>query len=482
MLVGLCSTVAWRLLSLDFGSVLAIDRTQGAFPPLGDFVVNYLRSICHAEWKLKAVQIITAIVLVVGACLRLRWLVAVGIMAALVFNLVVAHLIQPMFMMDLPLSLLVIAICFPFSWHRSFAGDDDPDHPAATWLLRSWFGYILLCYFLAGVSKLEFSWNWAAEVKLSEIYSFAKIVEFAEPPWFIESISGFFHRLFTEYPALDTASAMFALVLELAAPLALFVSGLRFVVPFLLFVFHAFLWLMCAMVFAESLIITFALGWIAFRSRAAPSASSSEVGIPARKGIACVACAAALALIPGLIKRSYPPFDCHRFFGWSYEKALPKYRESQYALGYRDSKTGIYRPVPNSYGGFRDYTLAVSASWALRNMVESPADQSVQVYDNMLLNDLVLSLRPYDSNKWLLGWLSMPDRFTCVGPKMPLQSLTKHLFLLKGEPAGAYSPDVFFEKKWSPIGDVKFNRKKIARLYRDAPGTGPPEGRNPPDR
>lgn len=472
MLLLLCLLAAWRLLSLDFAGLLSVVETRGHFSPFGDEIVKCFRAWCDAEWKLKAAQVITAVALLAGGWWRLRWLTGIGLLSVALFNMVIAHLVQPMFMLDLSLSMLTITVVFPCRWRTCFSSSDPGIHEPATWLLRSLLAYLLVCYCMAGVSKLDYSWLWFTEVGLGAVYPFAKLVEFAEFPWWLDMPAQALHRLFTAHPWLDAAAAAAGLVLELVAPLALFIRNLRIIIPFMLVVLHVFLWLSCGIVFWEMGLIILALGWICFRNRT----QQCLIGARPGRGMLTVMVAISLSLVPGMMMRSFPPFLNHRFFGWSYRTALPKYQKSQYALGFLDPATNSYRPLPNGYGGFRDYTLAVVASWCLRIMVENPDDPGLQNYNSRLLNDQVRSLRPHDSNKSMLGWFAMPDRLTSETPELPLKTLGKSLYLLKGETDPTGTARTCFGMVWTPIGDVKLSRVRVARLYREAPASAPTPG------
>lgn len=461
MLSMLSILIAWRLLSLDFASLFVVKDLSGNFSPTGDRVMAALIAMTGSNDVLKLLQIAVAILWIAGGWWRLRWLLAAAWMVTAMFNLALYHFLQTMFMFELPLALMAIAICWPDGWRKCFSVKAEGQDEAAAWLLRSWFAYTVTCYFFTGLSKLEYSSNWINEVGLAWIYPFVKTVEFMEfPPW-LEVVAEYFHKLLMAHPWLDRGGAALALAAELAAPLALGVRWLRSTIPLLLAAMHFMLWLVCGMVFLEMGIVIFIFGCLHWRQ---PPAAT--IGHQWRWAVVtALATAVLLAVAPNLLRTSFPPFGDYRVFGWCYKNLMVKHEKMQYALGYLDQGKQIYRPLPLNYGGFKQIGVPLLASLALRTIVENPEDKAVINYNMHLLEKCAQSIRPHESNAAMLGWLAMPQRVTLSTPEIPLSVLMRNLFLLKGEPDPSGLVATQFGMVWKPIGEVHLRRRKPVVLY-----------------
>lgn len=457
----LCVLIAWRLLSLDFSSVLVIKDLSGNFSPTGDHIVSALIAMTGSNAALKLLQVVVATAWIAGGWWRLRWLLAVAWLVTAMFNLTLYHFLQIMYMFDLPLVLMAIAICWPVSWRNSFSTEENSNE-TATWILRSWFAYITIAYFFAGISKLEYSRNWASEVGLAYLYPYVTMVQFVEFAGWHKVIANSLHTLLLANPWLDQGCAALTLAIELTAPLALGLRRLRAIIPLSLAAMHFMIWVMGALLFFEMGVIVFTFGCLHLGWRSPPKTIYQWRWM----SVTAFAIAILIGVIPSLTRTSIPPFANYRVFGWSYKSAMAKYSGAHYALGYLEQEKQTYRPLEMNYGGYMEFVLPALGSLALRTIIENPENKELVNYNTRLLEKCARAIRHHDSNSAMLGFLSMPLSFTTPAPEIPLSVLMENLYLLKGELDPATSSDKKqFNRIWKPIGKVDIHRKNPVILY-----------------
>ncbi len=305
-------------------------------------------------------------------------------------------------------------------------------------LLHDWVGRISLEYLLACMS----TWH---QVTL---------------PGYLQTTAEFLERMFLWSPLIGTASAAICLGAETFWFTSYFRGRFRYVVPLTMYVAHILIFLGSGIRFfgLATAALSFVLPWRKLRFRRQPSTSTvnavsaSEraigwVDIYRDKATALHTAIVLAAIVAPQIRGSYHPFSEFNF-GWYYEACCEPI--VSYRLGFRNPKTGDVQLLPANYYGFMDFK-GISKQHAVEALVRAENDEERAIALQRVKEHVGL-IRPYGSNRWLLGGLSYPPHLARTGPKFRLDEI-KYVFPVEGR--------IDYRKRrgqidWMPITEWKF--------------------------
>jgi hypothetical protein len=127
--------------------------------------------------------------------------------------------------------------------------------------------------------------------------------------------------------------------------------------------------------------------------------------------------------------RNYYPILNWGVFGWvqpAFDGPIEVYR-----LGYRDPSDGEIRPIPHDVGGFMEGRyVGRTRMMAKEYLTEHDPDNRALVLRKIRV--LLDGMRPYQSNRWLLGNLALPTHGICIQDP-PRATPDCPFFALRGE-------------------------------------------------
>jgi hypothetical protein len=424
----------WKLASLDFTALTYLAgrdpfyiHTLSGVQHLTILVQRGLLSYPHAPLAIQLVGIV--------ACLFAAW--RPGRISIAIAVLVVSLLEFPAYLwryqnwdMELSLAVLLLVLVTPCSLKRALSTSRDPvfESTLVGWTLAV---YMAGLYFLAGLSKPLFAIDWPSAVQLGNVWRTQSLDIAPYGP-----ISAFFGEwaswLFLTVPSFAWIVGFIVMLDQIFMPLALVDRHFRAIGP--------------AIVFANHLGIAIALGvFFSSMSVLGPAIfvrwSRLSGKTPARPAVADFRCdhkawalfaiavstAIFLVFFPGLTHTVYHPFADNFIFGWSYP-AASTYTEV-FAAGYLDEQSHTYKPIPRGIGGFMENRWNVIMEFAAITEVRNAADPAT----NPTFQTLLCSIRPRDSNRFLLGPLALPEHRWSQHDEFSLDDHST-LYLIRGAP------------------------------------------------
>ena len=551
--------MSWKLLSSDYSALPELTRGPDINPifPLwmNPWVDSIQQTLFDQTWKVITLQIVAAASMLLGAWRLNRWLLAPGVAILWALQLSAAHFRFISFDYEPPLSLVVIALFWPWPWKKIFRGGTNIT-PAATTLGTSWAVYIAIMYHMTGLSKIYFDPFWSQTVRLDMLIPAMEVWHGTLLPDWLMSTASFQRMLFTTIGPLSTIIAMMTLLLETFWPLAIISRWCRRVIPFSMFCAHMVIFFGSGILFlamavtgisvvtpwrylAAPMTLVFdaaspvaramvaivrrfnwwgrltivaadqttlpegidprdvrhhvfmavdayghyagitamaraalrcgplaivgtvlllpVVRWIArgmfrlviglFRSREASrqreprrekrwALSFDRPDLkPLRQSplqtlgyLGAVLLAAYLGCFPSLLNTYFYPFINYRVFGWSYATAAEPM--TVYRLGYFDRRTNEIKFVPMNHGGFMDFNMVSCPGAEIQKYLDAKTDEE-RAYYGRRLQQYQKALRPYRSNRWLLGPLAHPNHVIAKSEPVPVEWF-EELYLLEG--------------------------------------------------
>lgn len=101
--------------------------------------------------------------------------------------------------------------------------------------------------------------------------------------------------------------------------------------------------------------------------------------------------------------------------------------------------------IPLDYYGFFDFTGILVSGAYIEEFIKNPSDENF-----LKVKKFANSIRGYDSNKWILSSLAMPNHLVSGGKTSTEISLSK-IFLVKGEFSYVNKR---IEEKWTRASSV----------------------------
>lgn len=477
MLILIAIPAAWKVLSLDFGALpkLCSDTTLFTFEPA--FLYQMLvgaRCDIFSVFPPRAMQLAAAALLVATTIRPTRLLLLPGV--ALLWLLdTTAYLYRgTLYTLDTPLALLLLICLVPVSLRLACRWDLTPNWRARLVMIAPLM-FVASYYVLAGIAKLQFAWNWPLVVKIGNYYPISFLWHSQEMPPVIDWLAHRASDLFLAAPALDAGSGMLVFVEQLLWLLAPAFLVFRFHAGLFAFIYHCIVLMTTGIAFitwffiAPAVTVPFSLiarGVMKIEPRKVAAPPERLVGVPYRLALAIVAVIPVfLAALPssGTV---YPPFHNYLAFGWRYQDSSEIGRI--YKLGWRDPRSGAYKPFPIGQGGFFSFRqsgmMDVFTKLALTNSGYSDAQVSAAFHT------LINGTTGIATNNWLLGPLTAPDHLLSMPGTVDLRTIdTFYLMIGTQLPRVGRRP---ITASWSICGEIKvdpqtgakpFNRYEVCR-------------------
>lgn len=456
---------AWRMLSTDFSAFADLQKgvdiwTLPHFPVL-DWLIHRGRPLLFdTPLKIQVLQLIVAAMFVAMIVKPHRVFCALAVGIAILFE-GNAYLYRAMlYNADLPLALLLMAVCWPASWRRLFGPDNEPRAACST-LVACWMAYLGVAYLLCGLSKLAFDPWWWQNVRLDRLLAANLAWVGAEPTSWLRPTAETMQRLFARFPLFDQGAAFSTLVFELTWILAVFFPLARRVTPVCMAMAHVAIFLGSGLLFLEMTVIGLCFSsWFRpivegrlrlttirtlFGRRAPLNPSVEQPERPAtgnslpterfsvgrlRPALA-IAIGGLLAFWPSWQVAHYPPFPIYFAFGWSYRDLDEPFTVVR--LGYLNRETGQVELVPHHHGGFVDFYSVTGYAWHLDNYVTND-DEASRAQSHAILKQYAAVYRSQHSNRWLLGRFALPDHLVARSRCVPAEWL-RDLYIIEGRVA-----------------------------------------------
>jgi hypothetical protein len=438
---------AWKFLSTDYSAIAQMTDTK-IFPISPQFIDRavdvWKTHLMTKPEHIQAIQIITAAILLIAVWRPYRAPMIIGLFGLLGVEWSAQQYRIALFEMDATVFVLLITVCWPASLKWVRTGDATITGPATRlgWLYAS---YVASAYMMAGISKPLFSLEWYNLVHLEDGYAAVQVLYNSRLMGFFDDTARFFEDLMHRYSWISPVLAVTTFFAEVLWWTALVSRRCRLVIPVTMLAMHIGILLTVGIFFFPFPYVAFAtiVPWrvLAFHKQRAlaPTELAATSAGKFRSGFAyfwrerlilpCVA-SVLLAVLPAIYTFHTFPIADYCNFGWSYHPYAGP--QTVYRLGYRDPVDDKLKPLPVNYGGFFDYLQMKNAEDNIRyyeNFKDNPEVRNVYIHRVALL---ARCIRPYRSNKWLLGDLSCPGHTFHHADIVPLENF-KELHLLKGE-------------------------------------------------
>jgi hypothetical protein len=415
LVVGL---LVWKVLSTDYGALPALGDGIDLIPYQSktsrQLVHAYQRVLLNAEWKVVATQLTAAALLAAAAVRVRRWALVAGLVPVLLIEWCAYQYRGYIWSFEIPLSVLTIMALWPAPWSEAMVGGRTPTRGASRlgFALALNFG---LAYFFCGLSKFLATPSWFANFS-TELFYFGRNISKGPVPTWLEPVSAYLTGLFIDFPWAGEVSRRGVLGVELLWFVGLFWRWGRWTLPYLMFGTHVVFFLSVGFTFipfAGSAVAIMVPWRTILPGRGARPAGAPPAAEPADGHgwfVAALAVVALAVIYPVWNARTVYPFPNFNVFGWS--NRTVRDQMSFYHLAYADPETGEVKRIPMYHGGFLDYT-----QWhvyaPLSQYYTSP-DPAVRAQALKAVRQFVRALRPYRSNAFLLGPLTMPDHVMCA--------------------------------------------------------------------
>lgn len=462
---------AWKFISTDYSAIAQM--TDVKFFPISpriiDRAVDFWKT--HLMTKpehIQAIQLITAAILVLAAWRPYRWLIILGLVGLLGVEWSAQQYRIALFEMDATVFVLLITVLWPASLKWVRTGDATVTGPATRlgWLYAS---YVASAYMMAGISKPLFSIEWYNLVHLEDGYAAVQVLYNSRLTGFFDDTARFFEDLMHKYPFISPVLAVTTFFAEVLWWTALVARRCRIFIPATMLAMHIGILLTVGIFFFPFPYVAFAtiVPWRVFAVRkqnAVPAGEPAPVTPETIRSrfayfwhqrllLPCVA-SILLAVLPAIFRFHTFPIADYCNFGWSYEKYAKPF--TVYRLGYRDPDDGKLRPMPVNHGGFFDYLLMKNSEDNILFYVKGETHEIRAFYIKRVAL-LGRCIRPYKSNKWLLGDLSCPGHTFHHADPVPLDHF-KELLILEGK----YHYDLHRgEAQWKNLGSVAEHLSKV---------------------
>ena len=233
----LISLLAWGLLSVDYSS-LATFAGSSTSPASLSLTNQFGAALFASPRAIQALQIASAVLLILAAWRVSRLSLAVGIVGPLLLEWHAYAYRGQLYNIDMTVALLTIALLLPYRWKNVFGTSRAPTY-RATVSGRAMATYAGVAYFLCGYSKLAtVGWDWWQQVHLELVYQAMHLWHNSSTPATMRPVTLALDRLFNTYPALAEALALFALLAELLWITVLWSRIGRRIVPWSMFLVH----------------------------------------------------------------------------------------------------------------------------------------------------------------------------------------------------------------------------------------------------
>lgn len=466
---------AWKFLSTDYSAIAQMTDTK-LFPISPQFLDRAVDA-----WKthlmtmpdhIRAIQLITAAILLLAAWRPYRVLMIAGLIGLLGVEWSAQQYRIALFEMDAAVLVLLIAVCWPASLEWVRTGDATVTGPATRlgWLCAS---YVASAYLMAGISKPLFSIHWYDKVHLEDGYAAVQVLYNSRLTGLFDDTARFLEELMHKYPAISPTLAVTTFFTEVLWWTALVWRRCRLVIPVTMLAMHIGILLTVGIFFFPFPYVAFSVivPWRKLAWRNQPDSASNDVpadvGEPTGSGLRCrlaffrrerlaLPCLAAfgLAVLPAIFSFHTFPIADYCNFGWSYAAYAKPF--TVYRLGYRDPDDNTLKPMPANHGGFFDYLLMKNAEDNIRFYLNGETHGIREVYIKRVAL-LGRCIRPYKSDHWLLGDLSCPGHTFHHADPVPLGNF-KDLLILKGE----YHYDLCrSDAHWKSLGSVTEHLQRV---------------------
>ena len=409
--------LAWKVLSTDYRALAALVHGVDIIPYQSALsrrlVHGYQAYLLGTEWKIVGIQIAAAAFLVLAAVSIRRWALTAGLLATLLVEWSAFQYRGYIWSFEIPLTVLAIMALWPVRWAAIFEGGRRPTRAAGDLGLAVAL-YFGLAYAFCGLSKVIARPSWFENFSVDLFYFGRNISKGPVPAW-LEPVSSRLAALFADYPGVGEFSRLAVLGVELLWFTALFWRPTRRTLPYAMLAAHIVFFLQVGFTF-----IPFALSAVAVlvpwrvvvpgRAGRGPDVTPASSPLGRLTFAACLSAVALTVLYPVWCGRTVYPFSNFNVFGWS--NRMVRDPLTFHHLAYTDPATGEVRRIPMQHGGFLDYT-----QWHvyahLGQYYASP-DPAVRAQALRVIHQFVAALRPFHSNAFLLGPLTMPDHVVCA--------------------------------------------------------------------
>lgn len=476
---------AWKFLSTDYSAIAEMTDTK-IFPivpeRLDRAVDIWKKHLMTTPERIGIIQVVTSAILLLAAWRFYRVLVIVGLVGLLGVEWSAQQYRIALFEMDATVFVLLITVLWPASLKWIRTGDATVTWPATRlgWLYAS---YVAFAYLMAGISKPLYDIQWYNLVHLEDGYAAVQVLYNSQLTGFFDTTARFFEDLMHQYPWMSPTLAVVTFFAEVLWGLALVSWRCRLIIPATMLAMHIGILLTVGIFFFPFPYVAFAVivPWrkLAFRTSAPTSteripiadkgASQEQLdydeGRPGyrnklvfyawRQRLAPICIASfLLAVLPAYYSFHTFPIADYCNFGWSYKPYAGP--QTVYRLGYLDSNDNKLKPMPVNHGGFFDYLLMKNSEDNIRFYLNGKTHEVRDVYINRVAL-LGRCIRPYKSNKWLLGEFSCPGHTFHHADPVPLGHFNE-LLILKGE----YHYDLYRgDAQWESLGSVREHIQRV---------------------
>jgi hypothetical protein len=470
---------AWKFLSTDYSAIAQMTDTKifPISPRIIDRAVDFWKThLMTTPEHIRAIQMITAAILVLAAWRPYRCLMILALVGLLGVEWSAQQYRIALFEMDATVFVLLITVCWPASlkWVRD--GDAAVTGPATRlgWLYAA---YVASAYLMAGISKPLFSITWFDKVHLEDGYAAVQVLYNSRLAGFFDDTATFFEILAHRYTWISPVLAVTTFFAEVLWWASIVSRRCRMIIPITMLAMHIGILLTVGIFFFPFPYVAFSVivPWrmLVRRKMSAPADAPQiplyptpeqidhadrpaeelpyffreKLWLPSAAGLL-------LAVLPAVFSFHTFPIADYCNFGWSYAPYAKPF--TVYRLGYLDPDDNTLKPLPVNHGGFFDYLLMKNAEDNIRFYLNGQTHEIRDVYIKRVAL-LGRCIRPYKSNKWLLGDFSCPGHTFHHADPVPLDKFND-LQILKGE----YHYELYRgEAHWESLGSVSEHLRKV---------------------
>lgn len=303
--------------------------------------------------------------------------------------------------------------------------------------------YVSTYYLLAGISKLQFAWNWPLVVRTGNYYPASFIWHAQDMPPLLDAVAGRASATFQRYPGLDIASAFVVLLEQFLWLLAPFSLIRRIHAGVFAALYHVAVLATTGIVFVTWPFIALAVTLPFTRIAKSFGVVSNEPGrsdlqvslrMPQQwtKTAAVAGLSVLAAVLPsGVAGGVFPPFYNYAQFGWRYQNA-DEFTDV-YRVGWRHPATGTIEAFPLNQGGFLEFRhTAIMDAYTRLILATQPTPATDEIYGRVLAT-LLDGTRGPNANGWLLGRFQAPAHLIGHPGLIDMQTI-ETFYLMKGRP------------------------------------------------
>lgn len=254
-----CFVVLWKFLSIDYSALPDLRGGPEFFPLpgwLNPLVHQWQALFFDAVWKVKALQGLSALFLLVSLWRLPRWAVLLGMLPVMLVEWNAFFYRGQMYDLDVPAAILLLAAIGP--WKKMLSGGARVT-AEATWMGVALTAYMGGAYFLSGWSKLVLDPVWWEHIRLDLLYPTMELWHGYTFPGWLQPVAAWLHHMLEAFPDGAKLSAFLVLIFELGWILAVVSRTARFWLPLCMLASHLFIFLSSGILFLTLALMAFIL-------------------------------------------------------------------------------------------------------------------------------------------------------------------------------------------------------------------------------